>query len=168
MMILNKICPLIDGKCEEWLTSIGYFEKPAALKHHRNGTWDGALFEHSCAVMNELLDLTKALHLSWMREESPILVGLLHDVCKCDDYIKIDGAWQYNHEKTMAGHGDKSIIMLSGHIDLTDEEIHCIRYHMGAFTDKDEWPYYGKAVEKYPNVLYTHTADMIASKIKGI
>ena len=58
--------------------------------------------------------------------------------------------------------------MLMGLINLTDEETMCIRYHMGAFTDQKEWEYYTRAVKKYPNVLYTHTADMIASQIKGI
>lgn len=167
-MRASEICPLITKECDSWLEGIGYYEKPAAVKHHRNGIKDGALYEHSKEVMNQLSFLTLSLKLEWERPESPALIGLLHDVCKCDDYIKIDGIWQYNRDKTMAGHGDKSIIMLAGHIDLTDEEIHCIRYHMGAFTDKEEWPYYGKAVEKYPNVLYAHTADMIASKVIGI
>ena len=38
----------------------------------------------------------------------------------------------------------------------------------GAFDDKKNWNRYGEAVTKYPNVLYTHTADMIASRIKGV
>ena len=48
---------------------------------------------------------------------------------------------------------------------LTEEEVACIRYHMGAFTDKELWNDYTAAVRKYPNVLWTHTADMIASHI---
>ena len=38
---------------------------------------------------------------------------------------------------------------------------------MGAY-EKDMWNEYDKAIIKYPNVLYTHTADMIASKIVGV
>lgn len=60
------------------------------------------------------------------------------------------------------------MIMLMGHIDLTVEEKLCIRYHMGAFADSKEWKYYTEAVKRCPNVLYTHTADMIATKIKGV
>ena len=41
----------------------------------------------------------------------------------------------------------------------------CIRYHMGAFIDKEQWNDYTRAVEQYPNVLWTHTADMIASHV---
>lgn len=51
------------------------------------------------------------------------------------------------------------------HIQLTDEELYCIRWHMGAFDDTENWKYYSGAIEKYPNVLYTHTADMVAAKI---
>ena len=51
---------------------------------------------------------------------------------------------------------------------LTDEEIMCIRYHMGAFTDKSEWNDYTRAVRNYPNVLWTHQADMLASHVAGV
>lgn len=44
----------------------------------------------------------------------------------------------------------------------------CIRYHMGAFTDKEEWQDYTRAIHRYPNVLWTHQADMIAAHIKGL
>lgn len=29
-----------------------------------------------------------------------------------------------------------------------------------------KWPFYTRALKKYPNVLWTHTADMVASQIK--
>ena len=74
----------------------------------------------------------------------------------------------WNGERLWCGHGDKSLIMLMGHIDLTEEEKACIRYHMGSFTDQEEWEYYIRAVEKYPNVLYTHMADMLAAHVKGV
>jgi len=48
---------------------------------------------------------------------------------------------------------------------LTPEEVMCIRWHMGAFDEKHNWKYYTAAVKKYPNVLWTHTADMIASQM---
>jgi hypothetical protein len=37
-----------------------------------------------------------------------------------------------------------------------------------AFEEKSNWKYYSKAVNQYPNVLWTHTADMIASQILGV
>ena len=53
-------------------------------------------------------------------------------------------------------------------MNLTEEEILCIRWHMGAYDDKENWNTIGAAIEKYPNVLFTHTADMMAARIVGI
>ena len=53
-------------------------------------------------------------------------------------------------------------------VPLTEEEMLCIRWHMGAFDDKENWNSYGRAVTNFPNVLYTHTADMIAARILGV
>lgn len=164
-MTVSDICKTITPECDEWLKSIGYYDKPASLKHH--GCDDGDLFRHSHEVAMQLVKLTIGMHLEWKRPESPILVGLLHDVCKCDDYIGQKGLWRYNNNRN-EGHGEKSVMMLSDHIELTDEEKACIHYHMGAFTDREEWRFYSNAVHDYPNVLYTHTADMIASQILEI
>lgn len=154
-----------------WLDRIGYFEAPAAKGHH--GAYKGGLADHSIEVAKQLRILTDKLCLQWKLHRSPEIVGILHDVCKVDDYI-IEGQEdpelliEYNSAKMMSGHGDKSVLMIVGHFDLTDEEAKCIQFHMGAFTDKDQWQYYSKAVHDCPNVLYTHTADMIASQIVGV
>ena len=58
-------------------------------------------------------------------------------------------------------------MMIASHLQLTEEEVMCIRYHMGAFTEKEEWNDYTRAIHKYKNVLWTHHADMIASHIIG-
>jgi HD superfamily phosphohydrolase YqeK len=172
MLSVQEMLPdIITEDCEMWLKSIGFYDKPASIHHH--GTNNGDLYLHCVEVARALCGLSEKLGLVWQRKESPMLVGLLHDVCKCDDYISNGWEddheiWKYNESKTMGGHGDKSVIMLSGHMQLTEEEMYCIRFHMGAFTDKEEWKYYSKAVNKYPNVLYTHTADMIASQINNI
>ena len=156
------------------LSDIGFFEAPASTKYH--GAYDGGLFDHSLETARALVELTEKLGLTWERPESPFIVGMYHDLCKCDLYVpnKFDEIEPYqrfvfNNEIIIPGHGEKSIIMLQRYIYLTDEEIACIRWHMGAFeTDTKMWNYYGKAIETFPNVLYTHTADMIASRIRGI
>lgn len=51
------------------------------------------------------------------------------------------------------------------HIQLTDEEIMCIRYHMGAYEGSEIWNNLGQAIRKYPNILWTHTADIVASQV---
>lgn len=167
---------LKETRCEylfDWLKQDGFFEAPASANHH--GAYRGALAEHSLAVAEELQRLTRTECLHWQNNESPILIGLLHDVCKMDQYkawstvtSEAKVFYDYNKDCLFSGHGDKSIAILAQHITMTEEEVACIRYHMGAFTDSSEWNYYSGAIKKYPNVLWTHTADMIASQIKGI
>lgn len=151
------------------LETIGFFDAPASTKYH--GAYDGGLFDHSLEVAEALVDLTEKLELEWKNPNSPFIVGMFHDLCKVDNYVKDfeSDKWIYNPDIIIPGHGEKSVIMLQKYFELNDEEIACIRWHMGAYEkDPKMWEYYGRAIEKYPNVLYTHTADMIASKIVGI
>ena len=76
--------------------------------------------------------------------------------------------WEYDPDTLLKGHGDKSVMLMSQYLQLTIEEILCIRYHMGAFVDQKEWNDYTRAIHKYSNVLWTHTADMIAAHILEI
>jgi hypothetical protein len=149
-----------------WLKEQGFFTKPAALKHH--GNYEGGLFDHSLAVAQSLLTMTGALNLKWQNSRSPFIVGMFHDLCKLDDYaVKQEDSGKffwYNNDKILNGHGDKSLIMLSQFLRLTEEEILCIRFHMGAY-QTDDWNAYDKAIKKYETVLWSHTADMYASKV---
>lgn len=146
------------------LMTAGFFTAPASTKYH--GNYEGGLFDHSFAVTSSLLSLTKRMGLNWKRKASPYIVGMLHDLCKCDSYIhNPDGTYSYNPNILLPGHGDKSVILAQKIVDLTDEEMACIRWHMGAFDDKENGDKYGKSIEKYPNVLWTHTADMMAARI---
>ena len=58
-------------------------------------------------------------------------------------------------------------MMLSRFINLTEEELFCIRFHMGAY-EKENWAEYDRAIRAYENVLWTHTADMYASKVLNL
>lgn len=151
------------------LRDLNFFNAPASTKYH--GAYEGGLFDHSIQVAKTLDSLTKRLDLKWSRTESPYIVGMYHDLCKCDNYI-LDvetNKYIYNPDIVIPGHGEKSVILAQKYIKLTDEEIACIRWHMGAYEkDPKMWDYYGRAIEEYPNVLWTHTADMIASKILGV
>ena len=117
------------------------------------------------------MSLTERLGLKWSRPESPYIVGMFHDLCKTQSYEHDPDSDEWFHRKDpmMPDHGALSIILAQRMISLTDEEIACIRWHMGAFEkDPAMWNHYSNAIEAFPNVLYTHTADMIASKIIGI
>lgn len=160
----------IDNLFVRWLINNGFFTAPSSTKYH--GAYEGGLYNHSKEVTLALVNLTKKLNLEWQSPRSPYVVGMFHDLCKIDSYNKIKDEksiiFDYNTETYLTGHGDKSVVLLSTHMQLTEEEMMCIRYHMGAFCDKEEWSYYTRAVNKYPNVLYTHTADMIASQVNNI
>lgn len=175
-MQINKKS-IIDSKTLNWLIDNGFFMKPAAIKYHGNHT--GGLFEHSMMVAQVLVEMTHKFNIPWTRPESPYIVGMFHDVCKMDDYIDENAQgvgnsllisknpkWTYNPTPVFAGHGDKSVMMLSQVITLTEEML-CIRFHMGAYIT-DDWDSFDRAIRKYQSVLFTHTADMYASKVQDI
>lgn len=189
LMFMERMSPYVNREMTSWLESHGFFTAPASTKYH--GAYEGGLFDHSFEVAQTLWKLTKDNNLKWERPESPLIVGMFHDLCKIDQYIPRYGVeeeleltsldkpgsmhltntivgYDYNPDTLLKGHGDKSVMLLSQFYRLTEEEICCIRYHMGAFTSKEEWNDYTRAVRRYPNVLWTHHADMIASHVKGV
>lgn len=163
----------VDSLCER-LSTTGFFTAPASTRFH--GAYEGGLFDHSYAVTSALLNLTEKLGLPWSDPRSPYIVGMFHDMCKCDSYVATNNGFEYNKNQLLTGHGDKSVILVQELMSgctveapyLTDEEKLCIRWHMGAFDEKANWNSYNKAIEAYPTVLYMHTADMIASQIMKI
>ena len=173
---------VVSDDMMEYLMAYGFFTAPASTKYH--GNYEGGLLNHSRMVTEYLLALTQANHLIWRKARSPFIVGMFHDLCKIDQYrhpiieelfIENEKApvydemnWEYNPDTAVKGHGDKSVILLSQHMTLTEEEMMCILYHMGAFTDREQWKDYTNAIHMFPNVLWTHHADMIASHIVGV
>ena len=164
---LDKI---VSQDFKTYLLTNGFFRAPASTKYH--GAYEGGLFDHSLMVMNSLVELSAKNELRWQRAESPFIVGMFHDLCKIDQYRhpkrEMLVEWEYNPDTLIKGHGDKSVILLSQHMTLTEEEVMCILYHMGAFTDREQWKDYTNAIHMFPNVLWTHHADMIASHIVGV
>ena len=181
VMKLKDGTPLVSPELVDYLIGNGFFMKPAAIKHH--GNYTGGLFDHSFEVMKVLVDMTERFDIKWQDSRSPYIVGMFHDLCKMDDYVDENAndivvmgtgspisnnpKWTYNDNKILTGHGNKSVMMLSQFMTLTEEEIMCIRFHMGAY-ETESWNEWGAAIEKYETVLWTHTADMYASKVKGV
>lgn len=159
-----------------------FFIEPASAKYHL--AYERGLFYHSFNVATALRDLTEKLNLQWISESSPEIIGLTHDLCKLNAYVKKDDGtyvsnknndkeWNEKFEElkgrkpysTEYRHGELSLLRASEILELTEEEKACIRWHMGAFCPYKEWNMYTTAVAQFNNVLYTHTADMIATKI---
>jgi hypothetical protein len=146
----------------DYLQANNFAKQAASTKYH--GSYEGGLMEHSVNVTTALLDLTKRMGLTWEKPRSPYLVGLMHDLCKIDSYIKTPDGFVWNRNQ-LRGHGDKSVYLLKEFVtDLTDEEWLCILYHMGAYMDRAYWDKLAQAQKTCPNVFWTHVADMIATR----
>ena len=177
----------ISEEFQKWLWDNNFFTAPASTKYH--GAYEGGLFDHCFAVYFRLQELTTKLDLTWSRPESPFIVGMFHDLCKCDQYNKVEGTtvnlgtteintpegyhYEYNTNTLLKGHGTKSVMLLSQFITLTEEEMLCIRYHMGAYGNEDEqkseWAGFDKAIRKTNGLcLWVNAADMLASKVDGV
>ena len=170
-----KNAGLSDEQIEK-LRKIGYFEAPAAKKHHL--AEPGGLAIHSTNVTYWILKLSETMEVKWPRPESPYLVGMLHDLVKCFCYRPITGAGQdkveYKKVETKyAGHGLASCMFARDlGIELQPIEFRSIEYHMGAFGLSAEELKAYDAVLNYKdstlNLYATHTADMIASHVDEV
>lgn len=158
-----------------WLENeTDFFNAPASTKYHLSK--EEGLLEHSLNVFNELakeMSSTEFIDIF----NSIIIVSLLHDVCKANYYttnyrnVKTkNGEWvqvpYYSIDDLLPlGHGEKSVILVQKYIDLTDEEVAAIRWHMGAYEPKENYSTLGNAFNKYPLALYLHIADLKATYI---
>ncbi len=78
--------------------------------------------------------------------------------------------YEVNYAGLPVGHGEKSVIrLLRMGLDLEDEEILAIRWHMGAWAvDSDSVEMdksYRQAIASTPLVSLIHTADTLSSQI---
>lgn len=161
--------PGIEGLIE-WLETTDFFEAPASAKYH--GAYPEGLINHSMNVFNRLtrkrLDFPEGTTM-----ETVAIISLLHDVCKTNFYrpeeIKQEHGQQviqYGYDnKLPIGHGEKSVILIQKHMQLTDEEIIAISWHMGAFDErvKGGSKELSQVWEKYPLAFLLHIADMEAT-----
>lgn len=150
------------------LRQTSFYRMPASTKYHNN--FEGGLFDHCTGVWANLEKLTSSLGLQWQDPSSPFIIAMLHDACKIDAYLYNPDykCWERN-ENHPAGHGDLSLAVISQlGIELTEEEMACIRWHMGAFDDKEHWNDFTEAIHLYPNVFWTHVADMMSAHIDEV
>ena len=156
------------------LESIGFFEAPASRKDHL--AYPGGLLQHSLNVHNVAMILYNQLRALKpdleIQEESIIITSLLHDICKADRYSMTDAGTYVKNYKFPIGHGEKSLIMLlKWGLELTNDEMLAIRWHMGGWhvpNNEEQQTDYVHAVESCPLVTLIHTADTLASKIVEI
>ena len=171
------------GKMLEWLEEKGFFTAPASTKYH--GCYTGGLVEHTNNVFERLLQLSTSEDERLKREqpeytlETIAIVSLLHDVCKTDAY-KIetknqkqkDGSWKQVKSYTYTnafpvGHGEKSVFQIMRFMELSDEELMAIRWHMGAFDSAAKGGSYdmNNAFAESRLAAMLHLADMMATHL---
>lgn len=176
----------VDDVIEE-LELLGFFSAPASAGHHLNV--EGGLVQHSlntCKAAFAIWEGMKALEPSLdteVKKESIIISALLHDVCKADIYKRSVkkrknklGQWEdcegykVSYKDFPMGHGEKSlvVILLSG-LELYDDEMLAIRWHMGAWglnqNSFEDVRNYDTAQKEYPLVAIIHAADVMAANV---
>lgn len=110
----------------------------------------GAIADHSLGVYNTLLKLNQVFDIQ-LNEESMIIVGLLHDICRID-----------SNNNFPVGHSEKSIYIIQRYIQLTDDEIIAINSHMGYADDRcHSYDEFLKSYDISPLALFLFVADNI-------
>ena len=100
--------------------------------------------------------------------QSVAICALFHDVCKINSYKLLpDGTYVYVENNFPYGHGEKSVVYISQHIKLTDEEMLAIRWHMGSYdlAAKSNDLEMNQSRKKSRLVTALHLADMIATHL---
>ena len=158
-----------------WLQANDFFTAPASTRYHL--AVDGGLCAHSVHVYRRLHQIVEAEYRGRENpytEESLLICGLLHDVCKVNFYkkdlrnVKVNGVWEQRpyftiDEQFPYGHGEKSVFLIERFMRLSVEEAVAIRYHMGGFDAKDGDYSISRAYERYPLAVMLHAADLTAT-----
>lgn len=162
-----------------WLQNSDFFEAPCSTKYHLNVR--GGLCQHSLNVYESLMkiaSLYKDDEYIMSHHDSIIIVSLLHDICKADFYkrvkkpVKKGTMWIEEivyviDDNFPFGHGEKSAMILSSMMPLTNEELLAIRWHMGAWDNAVKGGDYSisTALQKYNLVSMLQSADFLSTYI---
>lgn len=171
-----------------FLAESDFYTAPSSTRYHC--AFEGGLMVHSLLVYYCLAKkVTAPIWKGIIGQTSPetiLIVALFHDICKVNFYqqdwknakiyspsgSKHDAKGAYDWEsvpiytcddKAPLGHGEKSVIELLRHgLQMTDEEIYAIRWHMG-FTDKSDPLNVGNTFKICPLAYAISEADMEAT-----
>lgn len=167
----------------EFIRKSDFYTAPASTRFH--SCHEGGLLEHSLNVYKCLKE--KENNRIWAETfkdipgESLIICALLHDLCKTYFYVPAKKSrktgrtlpngkpeWEdyigYEiDDKMPLGHGEKSVMIASKYIELTNDELYAIRFHMGWSEPKEVYNAVGKAMAKHKLVLALHEADQEAT-----
>lgn len=165
-------------KLMDYIKKSDFYTAPASTKYHLS--CEGGLLQHSLNVYDCLSSIVKTepfkSRMQNISGKSLILVALLHDICKTNFYkvstrnVKNESTGQWEKvpfytidDKIPYGHGEKSVMMIETYFRLSNPERYAIRWHMGAYEPKENYPALGAAMERYPLLLALIMADLEAS-----
>ena len=151
------------------LAKSDFYTAPASTRFHHS--FEGGLATHTIEVfhhlMNELYKRDEFTH------ESITILSLFHDLSKVGYYgtdmrnakNEETGKWEkvpyYTvDDKFPMGHGEKSVVLVLGHMKLSPDEMLAIRWHMGLSVPKEEYGPMGDSYRQSPLGMYLHFADM--------
>ena len=152
----------------------GFFTAPASKKRHNN--FNGGLAKHSLDVyqiaMRHYQELKSSGKECSFDENSVTLCSILHDVCKMDEYIIVNGKPKhtgayYQNKNNIKLHGIKSVDLLTKWgLELTDQEKEAIHWHMGGHaldaSNLYHCSYYDASLRS-PLVCLIHEADSVSA-----
>lgn len=176
----------IEDVIEE-LDELGFFSAPASTRFHL--CKEEGLLEHSlnvCHVALKVREVMLAMDdslLEYLPKDSVIIATLLHDACKAEIYkptmkrrkdefgrwVDVPG-YDVDYSNMPLGHGEKSVIrLLRCGLDLSDDEVLAIRWHMSAwdmpFQSSELRENFNEAKKQCPLLSLVMAADGLSSNL---
>jgi len=151
----------------DYILESDYFTAPASTRYHN--VFKSGLCQHSINVTQEFAKE----NVKWLKpipQNSVILCGLLHDLCKVGAYTETTRGYE-KVKDLPKGHARLSISRASEFIKLTHAEHNVILFHMGLFSAYIEHEYspwaMHKAITEIPQIQTFAAIDMADSKRKS-
>ncbi len=159
-----------------FLTESDFFRAPASGGQDKHLCEAGGLAQHSWNVYHALKGIA-AKYAPEAGQDSVIICGLLHDLCKVNFYksdfrnVKNErGQWErvpyYSiDDQDPLGHGEKSVITIQRFFPLTEDEALAVRWHMGAWdaANYGQQQALNKAISKSRLLRALMLADQVAA-----
>jgi hypothetical protein len=150
----------------DYLLASDYFKAPASTRFHN--VFEGGLCQHSINVTREF----SKENARWQKplpQDSVLICGLLHDLCKVGMYKETSRGYEKVKEFPK-GHGKLSVSRIEKYIKLTPAENDVITCHMALFSayqikEITAWDLH-KAIIRTPHVQIFAAIDMMDSKRK--
>lgn len=167
-IIENLSEELGEKKVYDLLKSTTFFADPGSSKFHH--CYRGGLARHSLSVYFNFLRLCRAYEID--DKKFAFRISMMHDLCKIGTYqpAHLGGYEKKEFPGPVLGHGDSSIfIAIKYGIDLSDEEMACIKWHLGCYSEHyEDKNRYEQVKNKYIRLSLFQQADYLDSRFPDL